>query len=84
MKVTTISRRAFTSAAALAAAGLAAPAVWSQSKLEKTRIAIAVGGKAAFYYLPLTTSAEPPTSACSAREPPAKSEISTSSPSALK
>jgi NitT/TauT family transport system substrate-binding protein len=56
MKVTTISRRAFTSAAALAAAGLAAPAVWSQSKLEKTRIAIAVGGKAAFYYLPLTIS----------------------------
>jgi NitT/TauT family transport system substrate-binding protein len=51
-----ISRRAFTCAAVLAAAGVAAPSVWSQGKLEKTRIAIAVGGKAAFYYLPLTIS----------------------------
>ncbi len=33
---------------------------------------------------PETTSALPPTTACSAREPPAKSEIVTSRPSALK
>src|SRR5262245_28115850 len=33
---------------------------------------------------PEHTSADPPTTACSARDPPAKSEISTSSPSAWK
>jgi NitT/TauT family transport system substrate-binding protein len=49
-----ISRRAFNSALLLSAAGLAAPPAWSQGKLEKTRVSIAVGGKAAFYYLPLT------------------------------
>ncbi|MDB5732052.1 MAG: transporter substrate-binding protein [Variovorax sp.] len=56
MKSTIISRRTFASAAAIAAAGIAAPSVWSQPKLEKTKISIAVGGKAAFYYLPLTIS----------------------------
>ena len=56
LKNIVISRRRFTSAAVLAGASIAAPSVWSQSKLEKTRIAIAVGGKAAFYYLPLTIS----------------------------
>ena len=30
------------------------PALWAQPRLEKTRISIAVGGKAAFDYLPLT------------------------------
>jgi NitT/TauT family transport system substrate-binding protein len=50
------TRRAFASAAALAAASIAAPALRAQGKLEKTRIAIAVGGKPAFYYLPLTIS----------------------------
>lgn len=54
MKDFAISRRAFMSAAMLAAAGVAAPSVWSQGKLEKARVSIAVGGKAAFYYLPLT------------------------------
>ena len=54
MKNIAISRRVFTSTAVLAAAGLAAPQVWSQGKPEKTRVAIAVGGKPAFYYLPLT------------------------------
>lgn len=51
-----LKRRTFTSvAAALGVAAIAAPLVRAQqAKLEKTRIAIAVGGKAAFYYLPLT------------------------------
>ncbi len=35
-------------------------------------------------YAPDTTSTLPPSSACSARAPPGKSRISTSSPSALK
>ncbi len=51
-----ISRRAFVSAAALGAATIAAPALRAQPKLEKTKVAIAVGGKAGFYYLPLTIS----------------------------
>ncbi len=56
MKKTIISRRAFTCAAVLAAAGVAAPSVWSQGKIERARLSIAVGGKAGFYYLPLTIS----------------------------
>ena len=47
-------RRTFTSAAALAAASIAIPHVFAQGKPERTKISIAVGGKAAFYYLPLT------------------------------
>ena len=54
MKINHITRRAFTSAAAVAAVSLAAPALRAQGKLEKSKISIAVGGKAAFYYLPLT------------------------------
>ncbi|ROZ77034.1 ABC transporter substrate-binding protein [Ramlibacter sp. WS9] len=49
-----ISRRTLMSAAALAAASLGAPALRAQPKLEKKQVSIAVGGKAAFYYLPLT------------------------------
>ena len=56
MKNILINRRTFTSAAALAAASIAAPALRAQPKLEKSKVAIAVGGKAAFYYLPLTIS----------------------------
>ena len=56
MENSSISRRTFTSAAALAGAAVAAPAVWGQARLEKNRVSIAVGGKAAFYYLPLTIS----------------------------
>src|SRR5687768_7551663 len=48
-----LTRRRF---AALAAAAVAAPALRAQPKLEKSKISIAVGGKAAFYYLPLTIS----------------------------
>ena len=51
-----LKRRTFTSiAAAMGVVTIAAPHVWAQqARLEKTRISIAVGGKAAFYYLPLT------------------------------
>ncbi len=49
-----LNRRQFTSAVALGAAAIAVPHVHAQAKLEKTKISIAVGGKAAFYYLPLT------------------------------
>jgi NitT/TauT family transport system substrate-binding protein len=56
MKNIVLNRRVFTSAAALTVASIAAPALRAQSKLEKSKIAIAVGGKAAFYYLPLTIS----------------------------
>ena len=46
-----LTRRAFT---VLAAASVAAPALRAQPKLEKTKVGIAVGGKSAFYHLPLT------------------------------
>lgn len=51
MQTTSLNRRQF---AALAAATVAAPAVLAQGKPERQKVAIAVGGKAAFYYLPLT------------------------------
>jgi NitT/TauT family transport system substrate-binding protein len=56
MKSNSITRRTFSVAAALTAACVAAPALRAQGRLEKTKVAIAVGGKAAFYYLPLTIS----------------------------
>ncbi|HYP85773.1 ABC transporter substrate-binding protein [Variovorax sp.] len=48
-----LTRRTLLTASALAAASVSAP-VLAQNKLEKTKVSIAVGGKAAFYYLPLT------------------------------
>ena len=51
-----LRRRSFTSLAMLAAASIAVPCAMAQGKPEKTKVAIAVGGKAAFYYLPLTIS----------------------------
>lgn len=54
MQNMTISRRGFGTALTLGAASLAVPALRAQSRLEKSSIAIAVGGKASFYYLPLT------------------------------
>lgn len=51
-----VSRRTFASATALAAASLAVPALRAQARLEKTKVSLAVGGKAGFYYLPLTIS----------------------------
>jgi NitT/TauT family transport system substrate-binding protein len=56
MKNSTLNRRTFTTAAALAVASIAAPMVRAQGRLEKSKISLAVGGKAAFYYLPLTIS----------------------------
>ena len=47
-------RRRFSAGIAMAAAAVAVPALRAQAKLEKTSVSIAVGGKAAFYYLPLT------------------------------
>jgi NitT/TauT family transport system substrate-binding protein len=49
-----MTRRHFAVAAATAAAAVAMPRVRAQSRLEKTRLNIAVAGKAAFYCLPLT------------------------------
>ncbi len=54
MSTPRINRRRFTAGATLMAATLAAPALRAQNRPEKTRVAIAVGGKASFYYLPLT------------------------------
>lgn len=53
METLFFSRRKF-GALATAAASLAVPALRAQPTLEKSRLVIAVGGKAAFYYLPLT------------------------------
>jgi NitT/TauT family transport system substrate-binding protein len=49
-----LSRRTFAAVAALSTASMAPSAAWAQTRPEKAKIAIAVGGKAAFYYLPLT------------------------------
>jgi NitT/TauT family transport system substrate-binding protein len=53
MTSTSLNRRRFT---LLAAAAIAAPSLRAQGKLEKNKVSIAVGGKPAFYYLPLTIS----------------------------
>jgi NitT/TauT family transport system substrate-binding protein len=49
-----LNRRTFAAATVLSAVSVVAPGLWAQPRLEKTKISIAVGGKAAFYYLPLT------------------------------
>ena len=49
-----LTRRSFVSLVACAAATVAAPALRAQVKLEKPRVVLAVDGKAAFSYLPLT------------------------------
>jgi len=51
MSKLSLNRRRF---AAMAAAALAAPALRAQARPEKSRVSVAVGGKASFYYLPLT------------------------------
>ena len=48
------NRRQFNTGLLAGAASLAMPSVRAQGKLEKTTVSIAVGGKASFYYLPLT------------------------------
>jgi NitT/TauT family transport system substrate-binding protein len=51
-----ITRRTFAATAAVAAVAVAAPALRAQPRLEKAKLSLAVGGKSAFYYLPLTIS----------------------------
>ncbi|HOZ63417.1 MAG TPA: ABC transporter substrate-binding protein [Burkholderiaceae bacterium] len=54
MRQVSLSRRRFTSALGLAAACLASRDLSAQARVEKAKVVIAVGGKAAFYALPLT------------------------------
>lgn len=54
MRDNILRRRHFNVAAVAAVAGLAVPALRAQPKPEQSKVSIAVGGKAAFYYLPLT------------------------------
>jgi NitT/TauT family transport system substrate-binding protein len=54
MRQMSMSRRRFTSALGLVAACLAAQDLRAQTRLEKVKISISVGGKGAFYALPLT------------------------------
>jgi NitT/TauT family transport system substrate-binding protein len=56
MKDAMLTRRRFSGATVLVAAAIAAPALRAQGRVEKPRVSIAVGGKAAFYYLPLTVA----------------------------
>jgi len=56
MSSPSLNRRRFTLLAAAGAAAVAAPSLRAQGKPEKSKVSIAVGGKAAFYYLPLTIS----------------------------
>jgi NitT/TauT family transport system substrate-binding protein len=49
-----LNRRTFAAVTALSTLAVAAPVLWAQPQREKTRISIAVGGKSAFYFLPLT------------------------------
>ena len=51
-----LTRRGFALAATASAATLAVPGLLAQNRIEKPKLSLAVGGKAAFYYLPLTIS----------------------------
>ena len=53
-QTTALSRREFGQAGLLAAAGLAMPVLQAQTKPEKARLVLAVGGKSALHHLPLT------------------------------
>jgi NitT/TauT family transport system substrate-binding protein len=56
MSSPSLNRRRFALLAAAGAAAVAAPTLRAQGRPEKSKISIAVGGKSAFYYLPLTIS----------------------------
>jgi NitT/TauT family transport system substrate-binding protein len=56
MTIISLNRRRFVTATTVTAALVATSSLRAQGKLEKSRVSIAVGGKAAFYYLPLTIS----------------------------
>ncbi|MDP2164491.1 MAG: ABC transporter substrate-binding protein [Hydrogenophaga sp.] len=49
-----LNRRTFAAVTAWSAVSVAAPALWAQPRLEKNRVSIAIEGKSAFNYLPLT------------------------------
>lgn len=53
-----LSRRRFAAAAVAVAASLVVPRLGAQGRPEKTRVRIAVGGKASFYHLPLTIAGQ--------------------------
>src|SRR5512133_3213896 len=48
------NRRTLAAVTAWAAASMTMPKLWAQPRLEKTKVSIAVSGKATFYNLPLT------------------------------
>lgn len=54
MQEHSLKRRDFAKVSVLAATMLGLPALAADAKPEKSKLAIAVGGKASFYYLPLT------------------------------
>lgn len=54
MDTLAFNRRTFAAITAVTAASAVVPALWAQPRLERTKVSIAVGGKATFYYLPLT------------------------------
>lgn len=56
MQKNIITRRTFAATAAAAAAAVAVPTLRAQPRIEKPKLSLAVGGKSAFYYLPLTIS----------------------------
>ena len=49
-----LNRRSFGALSVLGAAAVTMPSLFAQTRLEKPSVSIAVGGKSAFYYLPLT------------------------------
>lgn len=49
-----LNRRQFSLSAALAASAWAVPSASTETRLEKSKVTLAVSGKASFYYLPLT------------------------------
>lgn len=53
-----LQRRSFNAAAALLVAGMAFPMLRAQPRPEKIRVSIGVGGRASFYYLPLTIAVQ--------------------------
>lgn len=54
MNTLPFNRRTFAAVTALTAVSMTSSALWAQPRLEKTKISIAVTGKATFYHLPLT------------------------------
>jgi NitT/TauT family transport system substrate-binding protein len=51
-----LHRRTFAAVTAWSAAVAVTPSLWAQARPEKSKVSIAVGGKSAFYHLPLTVA----------------------------